>query len=182
VSDRELIEALRQGDEEAFSTLFRKYYPALVGMAGAVLRDSAVAEEVVQEVFLELWRRAEELPVEDSYRGYLFRATRNRALNRVRRQAVEKKHQPLLVAPDSIDPDAPGRLREEEIDRALLDAIETLPDRCRQIFEMSRMEGLKYTEIASELGISVKAVEAQMGKALKALRELLLPWVSDEGN
>ena len=86
--DRALQVRLRGGDERAFDSIFRSHYPHLVRMAESVLRDRAVAEEVAQEVMLELWRRRETLAVEQSFRAYLLRSTRNRALNHVRHQRV----------------------------------------------------------------------------------------------
>ena len=147
MSDRELLARLRDGDESAFDAIFRAWYAPLVRMAEGMLRQRAVAEEVVQDVMLELWRRRETLAPDGSPQAYLFQATRNRAL------------------------------AEAEIDVAVKSAIATLPPRCREVFELSRMHGLKYAEIAQTLGVSVKAVEAQMGKALRTLRERLAPWL-----
>jgi RNA polymerase sigma-70 factor, ECF subfamily len=177
LSDRELLELLRQGDQEAFSTIFRTHYAPLVGLAEKMLRERALAEEVVQEVFLEVWRRRETIVVEESLRAYLFRATRNRSLNQIRHQGVEKRVEPLLAPTTVTSPTALSNLEEEEMEGAIQAAISELPPRCREIFELSRVHGLKYSEIATQLGISVKGVEAQMGKALRLLRERLAPWV-----
>lgn len=181
LDERALLERIRRGDEAAFETVFRAHYPPLVGLAEGMLRSRAVAEEVVQDVMLELWRRREALPVEESLRGYLFRATRNRALNHLRHSRVERRGEPH-VAGEGVDrPAAPAVLVEEEIDIALRAAVSDLPDRCREIFELSRVHGLRYAEIAGALGISVKTVEAQMGKALRILRERLAPWLPGGG-
>ena len=177
VDERELLERIRRGDEDAFDAVFRTNYPLLVGMAEGMLRSRAVAEEVVQDVMLELWRRRESLPVEESLRAYLFRATRNRALNHLRHSRVERRGEPLVAGATADPPKAPAALVEEEIDAALRAAVADLPDRCREVFELSRVHGLRYAEIAGTLGISVKTVEAQMGKALRMLRERLAPWL-----
>jgi RNA polymerase sigma-70 factor (ECF subfamily) len=177
MDDNALIARIRQGDERAFDELFRSAYAQLVGAANVVLRDPAVAEEIVQDVMLELWRRRETLVVEDSLRAYLYRATRNRALNHVRHLAVQRRGEPQLRGESAAPPRADARLTAGEIQVALRDAIHDLPDRCREIFEMSRVQGLKYAEIAEILGISVKTVEAQMGKALRILRERLAAWL-----
>jgi RNA polymerase sigma-70 factor (ECF subfamily) len=174
-ADAELLERLRAGDELAFDVIFRTWYAALVTVAERMLRDKAAAEEVVQDVMLELWRRRERLAAEGSAQAYLFASTRNRALNHLRNMRVREKAEPHLAVESS---DARGdRAVESEIESALRSAIEELPPRCREVFELSRMRGLKYSEIADTLGVSVKAVEAQMGKALRILRERLAPWL-----
>lgn len=177
MDDRDLLSRIRQGDQAAFDTLFRAHYASLVRHVEGMLRRRDVAEEVVQDVMLELWRRRETLLVDDSLRAYLYRATRNRALNHLRHEAIVKRSEPELA----MDPDdgagADVVLVDEEIGVAAKQAIAQLPERCREVFELSRVRGLKYSEIATTLGISVKTVEAQMGKALRILREKLGPWL-----
>lgn len=145
-----------------------------------MLRQRAIAEELGQEVLLELWKRRESLALEVSLRAYLFQAIRNRALNHLRREKLEKLAQPFveLDVPASRSPQA--ELMQSEIDAAVREAMSTLPDRCRQVFELSRVRGLRYAEIAETMNISVKTVEVQMGKALRVLRERLAPWINDE--
>lgn len=174
---QELLARLRRGDEEAFDEVFRAYYPALVGLAEGVLRHRAVAEEVAQDVMLELWRRRETLAVEESLRAYLFQATRNRAFNHLRHRKVEQRGEPHARGESVTPAAADAHLVEDEIGVAVRRAVSELPDRCREVFELSRVHGLKYAEIAATLGISIKTVEAQMGKALKTLRERLAPYL-----
>jgi len=180
VDDRDLLSRIRQGDQGAFDVLFRAHYAPLVRHVEGMLRRRDVAEEVVQDVMLELWRRRETLVVDDSLRAYLYRATRNRALNHLRHEAIVRRSEPELT-PDGESgggPRADTVLVDEEIDVAVRQAVAELPDRCREVFELSRVRGLKYAEIATALGISVKTVEAQMGKALRLLRERLAPWLA----
>jgi RNA polymerase sigma-70 factor (ECF subfamily) len=177
VTDRELLERLRQGDSAAFDEIFRTWYGPLVGTAERMLRDRAVAEELVQDVMLELWRRRETLAADGSAQAYLFQATRNRVLNHLRHLKIEQRSEPDVRGESSSTPPAGPRrqalLRRPQRRRA----VQSLPDRCREVFELSRVHGLKYAEIARQLGISVKTVEAQMGKALRTLRERLAPWL-----
>jgi RNA polymerase sigma-70 factor (ECF subfamily) len=179
VDDRDLLSRIRQGDQGAFDTLFRAHYAPLVRHIEGMLRRRDVAEEVVQDVMLELWRRRETLVVDDSLRAYLYRATRNRALNHLRHEAIVKRSEPELAPDVESRPGADSVLVDEEIGVAVRQAMRELPDRCREVFELSRMRGLKYSEIAAALGISVKTVEAQMGKALRLMREKLAPWLPD---
>lgn len=176
--DREVLERLRAGDDAVFDALFRSHYPDLVGFAESFVRERAVAEDVAQEVMLELWRRRQSLVPEVSLRAYLFRATRNRALNHIRHERVAARVEPeLLHTGPSAAPSADRPMVEQELREAVDRAIALLPERCREVFELSRMQGLKYAEIAQVLEISVKTVEAQMGKALRVMREQLAGWL-----
>ena len=179
MTDGELLERLRNGDTTAFDSIFRTWYGPLVGTAERMLRDRAVAEEIVQDVMLELWRRRETLAVDGSAQAYLFQATRNRVLNHLRHLKIEQRSEPELRGDSSSTPQADAEVTQEELGIAVQDAVRSLPDRCREVFELSRVHGLKYAEIARTLGISVKTVEAQMGKALRTLRERLAPWLPD---
>ena len=177
MSDRDLLDRLRTGDDSAFDAIFHEHYGRLVRLAESMLHDRAAAEEIAQDVMLELWRRRETLRLEATFRAYLLRATRNRALNHVRHLRIVQRAEPL--AADEIAPVTPAdrETLQAEIDVAVRDAVAGLPDRCREVFELSRVHGLSYAEIAHTMEISVKTVEAQMGKALRVLRERLAPWL-----
>jgi RNA polymerase sigma-70 factor (ECF subfamily) len=179
LDDRELLARIRRGDESAFDALFREYYGPLVGLAESLLRRQAEAEEVVQDVMLELWRRRETLAIDESWRAYLFRAVRNRALNELRHERVAELAAPFVRGESSVGPTAHAQLVAEELEGAIVRAVAGLSGPVREVFELSRRDGLKYAEIASVLGISVKTVEARMGKALKELRERLAPWLPE---
>lgn len=179
MNDRELLDLLRSGRRDAFDTLFHAHYPRLVGLAESMLRDRGSAEEVVQDVMLELWRRRDSLRLQTSLSAYLYRSTRNRALNHLRHARVQRRAEPYLIE-ESTPPTATDRKAvQAEIDAALREAVASLPERCREVFELSRMAGLRYAEIAETMGISIKTVEAQMGKALRILRERLAAWLPD---
>ncbi len=180
MDDRELLARL-SGDEaaarDAFDAIFRTWYAPLVRAADAIVRDRAVAEELVQDVMLELWRRRMGLAADGSPQAYLFRSTRNRALNHVRHQQVARRGAVHAASPVAREATAPAQVVSREIDAAVRVAMDELTPRCREVFELSRTHGLKYAEIAQTLGVSVKAVEAQMGNALRTLREHLAPWL-----
>lgn len=133
-------------------------------------------------MMLELWRRRESLARDTSPQAYLFQSTRNRALNHVRHERVERRGEPILTETADVEASAPAELVEEEIEVALRAAVSELPERCREVFELSRTRGLKYSEIATVLGISVKTVEAQMGKALRSLRVKLAQWLPESSS
>lgn len=177
IAERELLARVRGGDSTAFDAIFRANYALLVRVAESMLHERATAEEIAQDVMLELWRRREQLDVTESVRGYMLQATRNRALNHLRHRAIERRSEPHLAETAARVPLADAATREGELEAAIRSAVADLPERCRAVFELSRVEGLKYTEIAERLGISVKTVEVQMGKALRVLRARLAPWL-----
>lgn len=178
MDDRELLEKVRSGDEGAYDAVFREWYPALVRLAASLVRDGDAAEEVAQDVMHELWRRRTLLEPDVSIRAYLLRSVRNRALNHLRHKRVrrESEHDVEALYHEPVASDQPIVARE--LAEAVQLAFNDLPPRCREVFELSRVHGLKYAEIATALGISQKTVEAQVGKALRVMRERLTPWLS----
>ena len=160
--------------------MFRAHYAHLVAFAQGMLRDRAAAEDMAQEVMLELWRRREEITISESLRAYLLRATRNRSLNSV--ETRERGSARRATARRRRERERDGRIaaRGRRIRDALAAAVAELPPACREVFELSRGQGLRYAEIASTLGISVKTVESQMGKALRHLRMRLAAWLPEQ--
>ena len=177
MDDLELLRRIQAGDEGAYDDAFRSWYPALVRVAGAILRDIDAAEEVAQDVMVQLWRRRHVLDPTLSLRAYLLRSIRNRALNHLRHARVRRETAGDVEAlyDEPVASDQP--VITKELDDALRIALRELPPRCRAIFELSRVDGLKYAEIAQALDISQKTVEAQIGKALKILRARLALWL-----
>ena len=167
-----LLARLRAGDRAAFEQIFREHFDGLAGFAYRLTRSRAIAEELIQDLFLEIWMRHERLIITETLRTYLFRAARNRAFNHLRRQKLER----LWRLEQREIPEAESGEDEhsaDELTAAIRAAIATLPNRCREIFLLSREQHMTYAEIAKVLGISVKTVETQMGRALKALRSRL---------
>jgi RNA polymerase sigma-70 factor, ECF subfamily len=178
---RALFARLAAGDEAAFDRIFRIWYAPLVRVATYILHDAGVGEEVVQDVLLEVWRRRESLALEQEPRRYLMRATRNRALNHVRHQQVAARAAALDDSEEAHAATAPAMVDAAELEVAIAQAVQTLPERCRAVFELSRRHGLSYAQIAEALDIAPKTVENQMGKALRMLRVALASWLTDRG-
>ena len=174
---RALFARLAAGDETAFDAIFRTWYAPLVRVATYLLHDASVAEEVVQDVLLEVWRRRETLAFEQEPRRYLMRATRNRALNHVRHQSVAARAAALDISDEAHAATAPAMVQAAELEVAIAQAVATLPDRCRAVFELSRRHHMSYAQIADALDIAPKTVENQMGKALRMLRVALAEWL-----
>ena len=146
-----------------------------------MLHDPGVAEELSQDVFLELWRRRDSLAPDSSVAGYLMQAARNRALNHLRHLQVQRKSAVYVEALSEPAEQADAETQAGELQDAIRDAIAALPPRTREVFLMSRERNLRYSEIAEALGVSVKAVEANMSRALRQLREKLSPFLPSAG-
>lgn len=180
MDDAELLDGLRRSDDSAFAAIFRAYYAGLVGAAERVLADRTAAEDVAQEVMVELWKRRESLTGDVRLRSYLFQATRNRAFNHIRHLRVIRAGEPH-APPPSAPPATEAAAAAGELDAAARRAMAELSEEVRETFLLNRVDGLTYAEVASTLGISVKTVEARMGRALRLLRERLAPWLPPGG-
>ena len=174
-TDTELLSALRQGEAAALDTLFRRHYVDLCRVALRIVSDEAAAEDIVQVMFTKLWTRRTKLPAEIPAVGpYLRRSVRNRSLNYLRdkkRLPIDDGELPELSADERMQPGA--ALESEELSHRLHRAIDRLPERCRLVFVMSKVEDMSHREIAEGLDISVKTVENQMTRAYKFLRQWL---------
>jgi RNA polymerase sigma-70 factor, ECF subfamily len=167
-------------DNDAFEALFREHYASLATFALRYLRDRSIAEELVQDLFADLWaRRATRTPRAGSERAYLFTAVRNRALNLRKRQALERDWERDEAAGDvrELHPrpaQSDHLLETAELQQQVNTALESLPERCRLVMHLRWREQLSYAEIAEVMGISVKGVENQLARGLERLRERLL--------
>ena len=169
--DQILAELIRTGDKHSFEYLFKEYFSALCRFALIYVKNELVAEELVYDLFSSLWEKRKDLHIEHTFKAYLFQAVRNRAMNYVRdhREMVDVEESDLLNLAD--DPDT--RLELEELEHLIAEAISSLPSRSREIFIKSRVEHKKNTEIAQELGISLKGVENSITRAIKHIRGYL---------
>lgn len=151
--------------------LFDKYYVALCLFAAKYLADIDLSRSLVQQVFMDFWTNRENVVISTSVKSYLYKTVRNRCID------VIRKEKDTILFSESIENinQIPFRdlVEEAELNDRINASINQLPEKCREIFLLCRFEGLKYSEIAVRLGISVKTVEMQMGIALKRLREYL---------
>lgn len=160
-------------EETNFEQLYRQHFTSLYRYAYSVVQDEAQAEGIVQNVFLKLWDKRDTLRIHTSWQAYLFRATYHEALNAAKRQQVRMRFAQQRQSPDTASQESDRELATH-LEKALLE----LPEKCRTVFQLSRFEDLKYHEIAQRLGISIKTVEAHMGKALRVLRVQLADFLS----
>lgn len=164
----------------SFSELYLMYYPKLVRFAKEFVVLEEDAENITQDVFTDLWERRDAIDHIENVNAYLFRLARNRCLDYLKHKVFEQKYAENVQASFEIELnlklqsldrfDVSDISEGNETERLVRDAINSLPKRCRDIFLLSRMKGLKYREISEKLGISVNTVECQMGIALKKLR------------
>lgn len=171
--ERWWVERIRMGDEHAFRSLFDFYYDPLCDFAERYIRSAADAEDLVQLVFISIWERHADWSPRGSLRAYLYAAVRYKIARYFR-----DHHDRWILDDDQLDEtlsdsDPEEDLRSGEIAFDLAEAIEALPERRKLIYLLSRQHGLTYAEISQTLGISVKTVETQIGRALKSLRNFL---------
>ena len=171
--NQNLILRLKEGSEEAFNELFDFYGKKIFSFSQSYLRDSNEAEEIVQEVFLKLWKARNELVAGRSFDSYIFTIAKNAILNTIRKS----KNEQLYLSYAKMNQGRDVLLEEEidfrELEKAYRLSIEKLSPKRKEIFILSREKNLTNTEIASELGISVKTVENQMTSALADIRRNL---------
>ena len=167
-----LASRIKCGDEQAFELLFRKYYIPLCRFVNKYLNNSDDAKCIVQEVFTRIWEGRENIDPEDSLNAYLFKIAQNISINKLRRKQVESKYIEIykLVYIENSENSPYDSLVGNEMNEKLSFAVNKMPPKCRKVFDLSRMDGLKYSEIAKTLHISVKTVEAHMSKALSIVR------------
>jgi RNA polymerase sigma-70 factor (ECF subfamily) len=172
------VSRISAGSQEAFEILFKEHYSGLCGYARKYVFDLDQAEEIVQDLFFNLWKKKNNLFIDTSIEAYLFRAVRNACLNYLKHQKVKQYHADTIKKnPSAGHSDMANPMEILELQTKIDEAVESLPPERQKIFRLSRYEGLKYKEIADQLGLSVKTVEAQMGKALKSLRENLTEYL-----
>ena len=177
-NDRLLLELLKKDDEKAFSLLFESYYVPLCRYARLILKSEQPAEEVVMNVFIYIWENRARIGIKSSLCAYLFRSVRNRCINYLR------DNDPSVYLSDVMVELCSEENRDMEVEELnfIEEAILSLPDKCRDVFLKSRNEEMSNREIAEQLNISVKTVEAQITKALKAIRsyitdKMILLWM-----
>ncbi|TDE46579.1 RNA polymerase sigma-70 factor [Flavobacterium rhamnosiphilum] len=168
--DNYLIEALKNGNEEAYKYLYANKYKDIVHYINGLTRDYDKAEDIVQEVIFRLWKNRSEIEITSSIKSYLYKAAYYSFINEYkkdkRKESLSEKNQKTAVL-ELIESDE--EYTQQKL-RYIAQIIEQLPPKRKEIFIMCKTEGLTYEEIASHLEISVKTVETQMGKALYQIR------------
>lgn len=169
-TDEKILQLLGKNSEQALELMFRQYYSLLCIAIAKILPDTHVAEDLAQDVFLDVWKKKDTLHINISLKAYLHRAAINKTLNYIRDKKIRWDDEDQLPALESPAVSISEKLEGEDLKNVIDRAIDRLPERCRLVFSLSRFEEMTYQEIAGHLGISVKTVENQMTKALKMLK------------
>ena len=175
--EQSLFLKMKNGDKAAYRALFDRYYKYLVVTANNILGDSETARDLSQDVFFELWRRREEIEVQSSLKYYLRRSVVNKTLNHIKSRRLDFTEPERLPERPSNAIDAQTQLEVSDLEQVIHQAIAALPERCRVIFTLCRLENLSHKEIAEQLNISTKTIENQMTRALASLREAVGPYL-----
>jgi RNA polymerase sigma-70 factor (ECF subfamily) len=171
IPEEELLSRLKTGDMKAFESLYKSFHKMLWHYAKEMLKDKDEAEDTVQQIFIRIWEKRDSILISTSFKSYLFTSVRNACLKKMEKAVREKASDPL----ESTEMERVGKAQDpaqfKDLQSAIQQSIESLPERCKLVFKLSRFGGLTYVEIAKELDLSVKTVENQMSKALQTLRQ-----------
>lgn len=169
------IISLQVLDEKAFEQIFKTHFNPLCLFARKYIRDTDVCKEIVHNIFVNIWEKRAGIDLQKNIKSYLFSSVYTRCMNHIRdhKKFDGNASEHLEVMERATDYDTEQKIGEAELENRIQTAIQTLPEKCREVFCMNRIEGLKYKEIAEKLGISIKTVENQVSKALKVMRENL---------
>jgi RNA polymerase sigma-70 factor, ECF subfamily len=183
--DKELLTRIKKEDINAFEKLYFDMHPRLFAFSRKFIDDAELSKDIVQEVFFEFWEGRNVIDINTSLKSYLFRMIHNKCLNHIRSQKIHNRYtnyteiklkQAELLFYDE-DPDAYESIFFKEIQKILDNSILELPESCREVFTLSRLNGLSNKEIAEKLNISVRTVENQVYRALKILKEKLKDYI-----
>ena len=170
-ADEILIAGIKRNDYSSYNQLFLRYYSRLCAFVYGITQSSSASEDVVQELFIRLWINRTKLEINDSVSGYLYRSSKNAALNHLRSEKSRQKSVQNFPVQELQTDD--NLIEQVEFSAALYQCIEQLPERSREVFKMSRIDGLKQQEISDQLGISVKTIKNQIWKSLQYLKACL---------
>ena len=169
------IQEVKSVDTATFEQLFTDHYDPLYRYCQTMVKDQNDTEDIVQSVFLDLWHDRSKLVIHTSFKAYLYKAVYFRCMNKIKHDKVASKYSNTITNTESTA--VTDTLIIQEIADKIKETIESLPEQCRKIFSMSRMDGLRYNEIAEKLNLSPKTIENQMGKALKTMRVALSEYI-----
>ncbi|MCF2492946.1 RNA polymerase sigma-70 factor [Dyadobacter chenhuakuii] len=173
-----MLYRLRQGDRNAFAELYKKYWRRLFDSAYKRLLLREECEEIIQEIFIDIWEKRETLVITVSMEAYLFGALRYRIYNLIRSRKIRNAYLDHLTNTQEIEKNyIEDSLYYDELAGALARSIENLPEKIKKVYQLSRRENLSYKEISLQLNIPVDTVEKQMGKAIKIIRASLKDFI-----
>ncbi|RZM21758.1 MAG: RNA polymerase sigma-70 factor [Pedobacter sp.] len=171
-SDQELLALLRESDEAALNEFYKRYWEPLYISVNNILRDGAPCEDIIQEIFIKLWDKRQSIEIHLSVKAYLFASCRYEVFRLIKTQRVREDIFDGLQE-RLYEPSAYGSLEHKELIQQINSIVERLPEKCREVYKLSREENLSHKEIAERLGISTKTVENHITRALTQFRASL---------
>lgn len=179
--DVDTLAKLKDGDQNAFEEIFNGYYPRLYNYASEILKDREKAQEIVEDAFINVWEYRSKIDIVTSLKSYLYRTVYNLCLNDFKHIQVEEKYKIYLshhLTDSEDDADYPlAHLIKEDLENAVSVALNNLPDKCREIFLLSRFDQLSNEEIALKLDITVNTVRTQINRAIIKLKNNLSEYI-----
>ena len=173
-----LINGIKTRNKIVFDFIFHYYYSGLCAFAEKITGSQQTAEDIVQDLFVTLWIKNDQISISSSLKSYLFTSVKNRSLDFLKHEKTKAKRLNILSKSEELPENLSAMwFAESELIRIVEKCLEKLPPRCKEIFVLSRIEGLKNQEIADKLGISKRTVELQISNALKSLRCNLKPYL-----
>lgn len=173
-SDEDLFAEIKRGNEYAFKFIYLKYYQSLCNFAYTYIGCIHQSEEIVQEVFGHFWQVKSQIDPSDNLKAYLFASVKNKALDVIKKNKTEQDYlEKFALEKKNRTYQKKIKIGKSSFEKKVVEAINSLPDRAKLIYKLSRKEGLTYKEIASLLDISIKTVESQMVRSLKKIRAYL---------
>lgn len=170
LSDEELFGLVRQEDARAFEVLYARYWPLLIDTACRRIRSREKAEDLIQEIFISLYQKKQTIQFTVSLQAYLLQALKYKILNELRAVAVRMRHQEQLFLNNQCKIDFAGDVEAKEMQHRIHQSIQSLPEKCKQVFHLSRYEFQSNKHISNRLAISVSTVEKHITKALHQIR------------
>ncbi len=172
--DSVVVEKLVQGDKQALEELFDHYYPRLYNFSRAFLKFDDGIDDILQEVFLKVWRTRKDIKSTTTFNAYIFTITQNLLLNELRSRLNNQKMRDRLAKSSLAEEYLSYQHFEyDELKRKIDQAVEELPEKQKEIFKKSRIEGLSHKEIAEGLGVTTKTVEYHIGQSIRFLKDRL---------
>ena len=166
-----LVKQMMAGDRESFNKIFRRSYKPLLRFCYRFVTDEDVASEIVQDLFVKLWTNRDKLNISSSFDSYMMSSVRNAAYTYINRERAHQEAHQMMAVQETDETDPSEQLQSNNLEATYQQVLASMPEKRREVFLASRVEGLKYSEIANKLSISQKTVEAHMGAAIKQLRE-----------
>jgi|SRR6185503_8375185 len=174
LADDELVTLLKQGDEQAFAQIYKRYADKLAGFAGSKLYSLDDARDILHDIFVKLWEGREQLHITSNLQSYLFAVIRHRIIDKIRKNITREEYASAVQSiAITYDADAEKQVELKELKQIIGNSLDQLSPRIKEIYKLSREEGLSNREIAEKLDLSEQTVKNQLSAALKHLRQVL---------